>query len=157
MCCKECSILEWHFESNQVELSFRPTLKLKVKRCSGHLVYKNEVETFNETTNQWTHCIVYNLNKSHHSLVASKRGLTDCVVGEARGSGCCKNEEPQSKRFERTWIRAKVKPTCFLHIFTSVYCCAHSYLLQDQCLSVQFCTKWLVQCFHLKFNFVYKM
>ncbi|KAH9725662.1 ADP-ribosyl cyclase/cyclic ADP-ribose hydrolase [Citrus sinensis] len=107
---QHCSDINWLFDSNYVELSFRSGSgpRLKVKRCGFHPVYMHQVEEFDETTNQWTHFTAYNLSEFHLNFVGpdmvvattSKRSLTEFVSVEASGSesGCCDKEEPQSKR-----------------------------------------------------------
>lgn len=107
---QHCSDINWLFDSNYVELSFRSGSGpgLKVKRCGFHPVYMHQVEKFDETTNQWTHFTAYNLSEFHLNFVGpemvvattSKRSLTEFVSVEASGSesGCCDKEEPQSKR-----------------------------------------------------------
>ncbi|KDO51715.1 hypothetical protein CISIN_1g001277mg [Citrus sinensis] len=94
-----CRESNWHFESNHIELAFKPMSGpgLKVTRCGIHPVYMDEVEQFDQITNQWTHFTSYNLNET------SKRGLTEYVgAPEASGSGSCDDvEDPPPKRFRQ--------------------------------------------------------
>ncbi|KAH9725407.1 ADP-ribosyl cyclase/cyclic ADP-ribose hydrolase [Citrus sinensis] len=94
-----CRESNWHFESNHIELAFKPMSGpgLKVTRCGIHPVYMDEVEQFDQLTNQWTHFTSYNLNET------SKRSLTEYVgAPEASGSGSCDDvEDPPPKRFRQ--------------------------------------------------------
>ncbi|KAH9725737.1 ADP-ribosyl cyclase/cyclic ADP-ribose hydrolase [Citrus sinensis] len=110
---QRCYDTNWHFESDHIELSFKPQSGpgLKVKRCGFHPVYMHEVEEFDQTTKKWTRFTSYNLNEFHHNFVgsnsevatASKRSRAENIgATEASGSGCCDDvEEPLLKRFRQ--------------------------------------------------------
>ncbi|KAH9725712.1 ADP-ribosyl cyclase/cyclic ADP-ribose hydrolase [Citrus sinensis] len=110
---QRCYDTNWHFESDHIELSFKPQSGpgLKVKRCGFHPVYMHEVEEFDQTTKKWTRFTSYNLNEFHHNFVgsnsevatASKRSRAENIgATEASGSGCRDDvEEPLLKRFRQ--------------------------------------------------------
>lgn len=71
---QKCYYINWGFENNLIELSFRPVSGpgLEVKRCGFHPIYRHKVEFFNQTRNQLTHYTTYNVNEFYPDSVGSK-------------------------------------------------------------------------------------